>query len=428
MKSNCTYAALKSLTLLFLIILITEAAQSQAPIYRFRNPTLTTGNNTAGNLNAIYRFSNVKTTGGPNIDALVTIVAKVGSISLQNIDRTADGYDEAFQPEYRIGNAGTGYFEFLITFVQSGTSTPAPQPLVELSGLDIDGSTSGGQALKEFNTIDMGGGICTFNTLGSELTLSQIGTAFDGSNFTGFLYGSLVDTAAKEVMFSVSNVNVTSFRFRAGATSTINGSNTRYASLYFMRFNYPQGAVLSVSNLYSFSGTDANGKTKLKWTLTEGNTANRIVLEKSNTGNAFQPVAEFFANEGGNTARDFNYTDNKGTEGTVYYRLKIAGMDGKIQYSNTLRFAAKQPGENALAVYPSLVQATTTISYNSPVQENAMVFVTDMSGRVVKKQNVLLQQGTNSILVTGFDQFRKGNYIVAVNTAEQRIAKQIIVQ
>ncbi|MDP4261935.1 MAG: T9SS type A sorting domain-containing protein [Bacteroidota bacterium] len=418
MKTNSILAG----ALFFLILFFSVGARSQAPIYKFKTPTLISG--TGGQVNAVYRFPNVNT----GVDALVKIQNKVGTITLQNIDRTIDGYDEAFQPEYKIGSASNSYFEFLITFVLAGTNTPVLQPMVDVSALDIDGSTAGALTLKEFNRVDMGGGVCTFNTLGSQLTISQNGTAFDGTNLTGILFGALVDTAAKEVMFSVSNVNVTSFIYRAGANSLLNGQSTRYASLYFKKFNYPQGAVLSVSNLSSFSGVAADSKAKLKWTLTGGNTANNIVLEKSNTGNTFQEIAEFWVNLNGNTQKDFSYADDKGTDGPVYYRLKITSSDGKIQYSNILHFQNQESAVNTLAVYPSLVQSATTINYSSQEKQNAVIFVTDMNGRQVKQQNVLLQEGTNSIQLSGFDRFSKGNYIISVNTARQKSAKQIIVQ
>jgi hypothetical protein len=427
MRTYTTYPVLKNYLLIFVIMLITVSVQSQAPVYRFKNPTLTTPAGTAGQVNAVYRFPSVKT-GGTNIDALVKIKSKVGNISLQNIDRTADGYDEAFQPEYRIGAATNAYFEFLITFVLAGTSTPAPQPLVDVSALDIDGSNSGILTLKEFNRVDMGGGVCTFNTLGSQLTLSQIGSAYDGSNFTGILFGALVDTAAKEVMFSVSNANITSFTYRVGANTLLPSSSSRYASLYFKKFTYPTGSVLSAPNLASFNGVAAGGKTKLSWVLTENNIADNVVLEKSNNGTDFQSIVEFWVNTDGNTQRDFTYSDNKATQATVYYRLKVTGKDGKIQYSNVILFRNQQAEAGTIAIYPSVVQSLTTVSFTSREKQNAVICVTDMTGRTVKRQNILLQAGTNNIQVAGFDQFQKGNYIVSVHTAQEKAARQITVQ
>lgn len=208
-----------------LILAITQSAQSiaQAPIYRFANPVLISGTDRA--VGASYRFPSVIS----NVDAIVTIQTISGAITLQNIDRTVDGYSEAFQPEYRIASLANGYIDFQIQFVKGGSMIQSLQAEVDATGLDIDGSTSGLLALKEFNTIDMGGGLCTFNTMASELSVSRVGTAFTGSNITGFLFGALVDTAAYQVMFTVSKHGLKTFTYRVGATTLLSSSSTRYA-------------------------------------------------------------------------------------------------------------------------------------------------------------------------------------------------------
>jgi|GEM_PF-661178 len=425
MKANRTIAVLEAILLvLALLTAIIVGAQATAPLYKFKNPVLISG--TGGQLNAVYRFPGVKTTGG-NVDALVKIQNKVGNITLDNIDRTADGYSEAFQPQYTMGANSTGYFEFLITFVIGGTSTPVNQPAVDVSGLDIDGYDTLGYTLKEFNRVDMGGGICSFNLMGSQLVLSHPGTAFDGNNFTGVLFGALVDTLAKEVMFSVQNANVTSFIYRVGSNNGFPAAMSRYASLYFKKFNYPQNVILAVRNLASFSGSAANNGKNLKWTLTEGNDAATIVLEKSLTGSSFLYFNEF-QNVAGTSQKEFSYIDNNDANGLAYYRLKIITKTGKIEYSNILRLGSEKNNANQLAVYPSLVQSATTVSYTSNEKTAAVIMVSDMSGRTVKQQNVLLEKGTNSIQVSGFEQYRKGNYVVTVAAAGQKSAKQIVVQ
>jgi len=426
MKTDRTLLLLEAIVLV-LALLITIVVGAQPPIYRFKSPALVSG--TAGQVNAVYRFPNVKTSGGgTNVDALVKITSKVGNITLVNIDRTADGYNEAFQPEYQVGASNNAYMDFLITFVQSGTSTPMAQPVVELSALDIDGFDTLGYNLKEFNRIDIGGGVCSYNLMNSQLTIYQTGTAFEGDNLTGILFGALVDTLAKEVMYSVSNVNVTSMTFRAGANNHLPAAMNRYASVYFKKFNYPQGVVLAARNLSSFSGSSVNNKRNLKWTLTEGNDAAGIVLEKSANGTSFMSLAEFRTNFEDKSQTEFSYSDNKDIDVTVYYRLAIFNKEGKVQYSNVLHFTAEKNTMDQLAVYPSMVQSATTINYTSKEKQSAVIMVTDLSGRTVKQQNVLLQEGTNSIQVSGFDQYRKGNYIVSVAAGSQKLAKQIVVQ
>lgn len=88
-----------------IVVIITapkKAISQQPPIYKFNNSVLQSG--TANATGAVYRFANAIT----GIDALVTVTGMSGGISLRNIDRTADGYTEAFQPEYRVSGNTNG--------------------------------------------------------------------------------------------------------------------------------------------------------------------------------------------------------------------------------------------------------------------------------------------------------------------------------
>src|SRR5204863_411779 len=94
----------------------------------------------------------------------------------------------------------------------------------------------------------------TFNLLNSEIAVSTNGTGFLAKNVTGNLFGTLVDTAATQVMYSVRNAKVDTFYYRVGANNLLPGVVPRYASLYFKRFLYPSTGVLSVNSLSDFKG------------------------------------------------------------------------------------------------------------------------------------------------------------------------------
>jgi len=99
---------------------------------------------------------------------------------------------------------------------------------------------------------------------------------------------------------------------------------------------------VSESALVSFEGNDTNEKIRLQWTLTEGNKANSVLVEKSLTGDSYQYVVDFWVNLDGNSTKNFRYSDSKKGTGPVYYRLKITDASGKVQYSNTLYFSEQK--------------------------------------------------------------------------------------
>ncbi|HRG24055.1 MAG TPA: T9SS type A sorting domain-containing protein [Chitinophagaceae bacterium] len=405
------------MTIVSFVILSTEKSQAQAaPIFSFSSYSLESG--TALSNGAVYRFSNVTS----GVDALVTISAVTSGITLRNIDRTIDGYGEAFQPEYRINGNTNGYIEFQIRFVTSGTSTTSNRPIVSATGLDIDGSPSGSNSLKEFNRIDMGGGSYEFNTYNAELTVSQSGTAVSGNNYTGNLFGALVDTTAKEVMFSVTNTNVGSMTYRVGSNNETSGSSTRYASLYYKKFTY-QHFPLAISGLMSFEGVAVNNKVKLSWELA-ANKYSKVVLEKSNTSANFTKVYE--ANSG--SFDHSGYTDADVQGGQLFYRLCATNLEGKTEYSSVIAVKVSGLVKNEMNVYPSLIQTGATVTVALAEKTEGTVLISDFSGRIVKQQKVNLQAGSNSIAVDGFDNFAKGNYIVALRTPAVVYSRKVVVQ
>lgn len=405
------------MTIVSFVILSTEKSQAQAaPIFNFNTYSLESG--TALASGAVYRFTNVDS----GVDALVTISTVTSGITLRNIDRTIDGYGEAFQPEYRISGNTNGYIEFQIRFVTSGTSTTSSRPLVSATGLDIDGSPNGSSSLKEYNQIDMGGGAFEFNTYKSEITVSQTGTAISGNNYTGTLFGALVDTTAKEVMFSVTNTNVGTMTYRVGSNNQTSSNSTRYASLYYKKFTY-QHFPLAISGLMSFDGVAVNNKVKLSWELA-ANKYSKVVLEKSNTSSNFTKVYE--ANSGSFTHS--GYTDGDVQGGHVFYRLCATNLEGKTEYSSIISVKLNGSAKNEMNIYPSLIQTSATVAVDISEKTEGTVLISDLSGRIVKQQKVNLQAGSNSIAVDGFDNFAKGNYIVALRTPAVVYSRKVVVQ
>lgn len=400
----------------FLSILFPQRANAQPPILNFNTYNLDSG--TALTAGAVYRFYNVTT----NVDALVKVATVNGGITLRNIDRTIDGYSEAFQPEYRIIGNTNAYIDFTIRFVAAGTSTPVILPVLAATGLDIDGSPNGGNSLKEFNQMDMGGGTYEFNSYDTEITVSQTGNSISGNNATGNLFGTLVDTTAKQVMFTVTNSNVSVMTYRVGSNNQTSSNSTRYASLYYKPFTY-QHYPLAISGMLSFDAVAVNNDVKLTWALASDNYS-KVVLEKSNNGTSFAAVYQETSAVHSRSA----YTDAEVNSSMVFYRLKTIGNDGRTEYSSivSVKMSSSIPGQ--VKVYPTLIQSGTTVVIDVMEKSAAVVLVADYAGRVVKQKQVNLLAGSNSISLDGFDQLNRGNYIVSVQAGKSRYAQKVIVQ
>ena len=411
MKTNGTLNTFKSIfTFIFLLISVAVFAQPQ---YRFANPTLASG--TAGTVGATYRFPDVKS----NVDAIVSITSMTGGIVLSNIDRTADGFQEAFQPEYTIPAVSNGYIDFTVTFVRKGTNITINQGRVDVTGLDIDGYTRSGLKLYESNRLDLGGGTVDFDMMGGEIVVSNQGTSYTATNITGTLYGASVDTLATKVMFTVGRNAISSFTYRIGANNLMTNSNTRYASLYFLPFAY-NNSFLASSPLKEFKGVKRNNSVELNWSLVAQNNVGKVVIEKATTPTSFITIGE--------TNKDqIHFTDNNFTT-TSYYRLKLVSANGGIEYSNIIAIRGGASGsDNGFKVYPSVISSTATVSVSAVKGQQASLQLVDLSGRTVSQQNLNLQQGSNNISINKPANINAGVYVAVIKVDDAVQTQKIII-
>lgn len=109
-------------------------------------------------------------------------------------------------------------------------------------------------------------------------------------------------------------------------------------------FGQPETAsVRKSAPLTKFTGVVVNDNNiKLQWTLTTGNTASSVTIEKGNTASSFQAQAEYWVNMEGNFQTEFKWSDTKMTKGTSYYRLKITDNKGDVSYSDVLQLDKKK--------------------------------------------------------------------------------------
>jgi len=225
-----------------LAIMFTSKEVLAQPDYQFSGGTLTSG--TALTVGAVYKFTNVKT----GVDATLTISAMSPGIGLTELDGTS-GYPATIQPTITANAWTSGYVELTIVFKTAGTNTNMSQPQIAVTAFDVDGvinNDGAGHDLHEFDQINLGGGYANFNTVASELSISQSGNWFTGTNVSGIDYPGR-DTSAQQVMFSVINTNVTTAVIRVGINNQTAVAASRLRAIYFKKFTY-MNSLLAINN------------------------------------------------------------------------------------------------------------------------------------------------------------------------------------
>ena len=402
----------------------------------FKNSNLLSGS--AGQDGAKYVFPNVKT----GIDAVLTISGRSdAAVTLDQLDETGTGYDNAFQP--RVGKSGNvpannnWWIEFDITFYEAGYTTAPYKVQIDnfkTTGLDIDGDNS---ELREYSEMHA---ITSYTTSASTLLTSTLQATLPVnpySNQIEYSYRFLgptvgfpgIDTTAVDVMVTAQYMYKKTITLRIGGQTGSNevSSPSRQNSVWFKEFSL---STLPVK-LASFTATlNNNSKVDLKWTTASEINVSHFTVEKSFDGINFSEAGLVFAYGSANDNTNYSFADNLGnTSATViYYRLRIVDMDGKAEYSEIRMIRLGKGKENTISIlaYPNPVVNELRITIPATWQNKAVTYqVYSINGQVVNSKQTGSSSQTETI---NMSKLAPGIYIIKVicgsEIAQERVVKQ----
>ncbi len=192
-----------------------------------------------------------------------------------------------------------------------------------------------------------------------------------------------IDTVQKDVMFTAVHSGVSSVRFRVGVDNNSVTGRLRLRSVYFKKFTYSSG-LLPLFGLLSFTGFRHQDKTVLNWELAANCSFTNITVERS--------------------------------------------TDGKYNFSNVLLIKGKTSVGNGFKIYPNIISSVANISLYTDKKERGILIVSDYSGKIVKQENLDIQQGSNSIQVNGLERLSSGNYIVVIRKGNEVHNQKIVIR
>ena len=174
--------------------------------------------------------------------------------------------------------------------------------------------------------------------------------------------------------------------------------------------------------LTNFSGKAEAGANVLSWiTSSEQNTAYFEVQRSATGGSGFQDLGRVAAAGNSEQSLQYSYSDALAGPGhpAYSYRLRMADLDGKYIYSPIVTL---QPLVAALtiSVTPNPFVQPTSLVVGSPAAGNAVLSVTDMSGRKLVEKSVVLQQGDNALDPSLIARLPQGLYLISVTNRTQQ--------
>lgn len=183
-------------------------------------------------------------------------------------------------------------------------------------------------------------------------------------------------------------------------------------SLLFFCVNLDSASAQS-TDLLSFSGNMMNHKVQLYWaTATEAQPL-QFTIERSLDGNIFGAVASLNSYNNGQDVNLYSFNDPDTIQSLIYYRLKITDDQGAIKYSSILKLNGMIQKSIAVNVRNPFDQR---IHFNVTAPDNgrANVDLINLQGAVMRRREVNLDNGVNSIVIDNTDLLPAGIYILRI--------------
>ncbi|MGN6490655.1 MAG: T9SS type A sorting domain-containing protein [Agriterribacter sp.] len=232
----------------------------------------------------------------------------------------------------------------------------------------------------------------------------------------------------------INNWNLHSYASTTSNAIPLNGSYNLVLEYYEntgdnrVTFAQQRLMLLPVS-IEAFTATAKKDEVQLNWLVSSNSTPRSFEIEKSTDGALFSSLGTVASNSDW-SVRDYNFTDHTVTQGISYYRLRITDASGVITYSKITTVNITVAQNKPVSVYPTVVTGGSFYIRTAQAVRNAVVTVSDFSGRVVIKQHVgNITAGQTTQVHASNLTHGKGMYSVVIASSDANLfAGKIVVQ
>ncbi|NII23984.1 T9SS type A sorting domain-containing protein [Pseudoflavitalea sp. X16] len=189
------------------------------------------------------------------------------------------------------------------------------------------------------------------------------------------------------------------------------------------------GMSLLPVTIVRFTAEKGEGnRISLHWQVENETGFREYVLERSRDGINFTAVANI-PGKGGLQAF-YTYTDDLGGEmpAKLYYRLKQVDANSRFVYSRILPVTLKKITGMTIKIAPNPAGENVTLNITSDRKHLITINVMDNLGRLLMVQRVSVVKGDNVIPLSGAYTLRNGCYSVIINTGDEKLTQQLIIQ
>ena len=145
--------------------------------------------------------------------------------------------------------------------------------------------------------------------------------------------------------------------------------------------------------LLSFTGRPDGKQIRLNWETVSGQDDAYFEVQRSSDSLHFSMLGTVNGGGGSTDPGKYNYVDTNPGTGVNYYRLKQVDVSGNATLSGIVPVKMNL-ADYSLKVHASADDTLTSFFINSPYTRDAVITITDLTGRQLARRLITLQQGS----------------------------------
>ncbi|MBK6481986.1 MAG: T9SS type A sorting domain-containing protein [Chitinophagaceae bacterium] len=182
--------------------------------------------------------------------------------------------------------------------------------------------------------------------------------------------------------------------------------------------------------LTNFTVSLTNGISVLEWSTASEYNSHYFSIESSEDAINFKEIGRMNAAGFSTVAQYYSFNDeNDVTSGAtrIYYRLRMVDTDQTYQYS-AVRWVDldETTVAESITIFPNPVKDLLSVKLYSATEQSALIELTEITGKLIRRENIQLHQGYNFLEINRFDEVADGIYLLKVTADRNYYTRKVV--
>lgn len=178
------------------------------------------------------------------------------------------------------------------------------------------------------------------------------------------------------------------------------------------------------TTLLSFKGQVREGLSALQWLSADETADVAYTVERSDNGSNFVSIGFVKGLAGSGRGAGYHFTDPNPPAAQSYYRLNITGGSAH-RYSNQVLLGTAGINFDIRSLVNPFVDHIT-FDLTCPGDGTVLISLTDMYGRVVRREKAPVSQGLNNLSLYGLGSLPNGTYVLQIQYGDKMISRKMV--